>query len=103
LGKRSEVYAPGYYDNDEERVGSQMDSDYEPKSDSNLSKRALGSEFLGKRGRNNLADWSWKRARLGSEFLGKRRLGSEFLGKRSINSHNPEAVVTDDIIEVLKT
>jgi len=48
-----------------------------------LGKRALGSEFLGKRALGS--EFLGKRS-LGSEFLGKRALGSEFLGKRSLGS-----------------
>lgn len=37
-----------------------------------VGKRGLGSEFLGKPKHDNSFDYSFKRGRLGSEFLGKR-------------------------------
>ncbi|CAL8109805.1 unnamed protein product [Orchesella dallaii] len=52
--------------------------------------RRIGSEFLGKRSDPPIFEDSEevveKRARMGSEFLGKRRMGSEFLGKRGMGS-----------------
>lgn len=43
-----------------------------------VTKRGMGSEFLGKRAKPGTAyDYNWKRGRLGSEFLGKRSVVPE--------------------------
>lgn len=88
LGKRrmgSEFLGKRDYDYDDDleqqplflnSPGTSTDGDRAPNTDSLynylVEKRAVGSEFLGKRKHQSALDNSWKRGRLGSEFLGKR-------------------------------